>query len=279
MNENTQEVVKNMRSNLAALAAEHMSAESDEEAHIVMLKAVPIYLALFEVFMKEGNTEEGIWNYKEAVRVLAELFNETGDKKYFYGFCEKSLFLARWHSDNDYYEEAETYFTNLLSLTDTHIDVHPLKITIDDFNNPAILELKGKITFFYAILLRRMKEYKKCLRIYDISFEFFKILQEKGLDFKSQLLQMQSNIAHVYDEMGDFDMANTYFNLAIGALIAWESRAKGVYTKHILGYANEMFKLYDKYSKPDKKDLLSKAIENDFSEETKWMLDELGIVV
>jgi len=279
MNENIQEKVNEMRSNLAALATEHMSAESDEDAHVAMSKAVQIYLALFELFMKEENTAEGIWNYKEAVRVLAELFYETGNKKYFYEFCEKSLFLARWYSDNGQYEEAETSFTNILSVTDTRIEIHPLRITVEDFDNPTILELKGKITFFYAILLRRMKEYQKCLRVYDISFEFFKILQEKGLDFKSQLLQMQSNIAHVYDEMGNFDMANTYFNYVLGALIAWESRAKGVYSKHILGYANEMFKLYDKYNKPEKKEMLSKVIENDFSDDTKWMLDELGIIV
>jgi tetratricopeptide (TPR) repeat protein len=238
------------------------------------LNVTQIYLDLFGIYMDKGDTAEGLLYFEDAVGTLIQL-NDASNGKYFYNVCEKIILLARLYSDNGNYEKAETWFKTFFKATGTKIEVHPFCICVDELSKPAVLESKGKATFFYAILCRRMGKYAACLRIYDISFSFFELLEKNDFKFRTQLLQIQSNIAYVHDEMGNYDMANTYFIHVLGAFIDLERNAKGIYMQNIRGLAVEMSKLYDKYDKAEKKRLLAEIIENDFTDETDRMIEEL----
>ena len=180
--------------------------------------------------------------------------------------------LARTYSDKDELDKAEEIFEMLINGFFPNIRRHPFCMTLDEMEDIESLKLKAKLVFFYAIQCRRQGKYEACLRIYDIAFLLHGDLEKTDFyTYRALRLQIQINISFVHDEMGNFDKANEYSLYALSALIAMNKSVEGRFSDTISNIIGGLEKLYQKYDKPEKIELLKTIVHSE-----KWdNLDDL----
>jgi|GEM_PF-1134763 len=240
-----------------------------------VLEAAQIFLELYNMHLDADDKKEALLYYEDMVGSLMFLNSEFKNGKYFYTMLDKLTNLGIWYSDMGDYERAQIWFEKFFEESGMEIRRHPFGIRGTELTMPKLLEAKGKAVFFYAMLCRRAKRFHECLRIYDIAFSLFKILADKDYKFMMQLLQIQSNIAFVHDEMGNFNMANTYFMHVFEYWLAIEKKEPGTCREQVDGYVETLSKLYDKYNKLEKKKILAKLVEATESKEIKQLTEDL----
>jgi len=184
--------------------------------------------------------------------------------------------MARFYSDSGNLTKADELFDRFFRETNTNVHSHPFTMTIDEMNNAEVLKLKSKAVFFYAIQCRRSGRYQECFRMYDIAFMLYGDLEELEKEhfwmYRFQRLQVQANIAFVHDETGNFEMANQYIVFALSAYMAINIKFNGKYLPSINELVGALEKLYDKYNKPKKKEMLRMLMNTGESDDLNKLL-------
>jgi hypothetical protein len=272
MDKNFDERVKKLFDEATALNEKYGTSKDEND----LLGSIQIFQDLFNMHIDAKKEDEALLYYEDTVgglmRFIAESKKTDG---YLNVLFEKFINLGIWYSDKGNFERSKIWFEKFFEYAGVDISASKVQYHPEELEKSFVFELKAKACFFYAILCRRTKRFKECLIAYDKAFGHYLLLKDKDPKFMIQMLQLQSNVAFVHDEMGNFDMANTYFLHVLEYWNSLNSKSGGQFAEQANGIIAELGKLYLKYGVKSKQEILAELkTSNDYAKVQK-LIDEL----